>query len=119
MTRAVRPAVGQYHPGTAAARRTAVTVRRLRRRAKYAMLGAISLDGIWSHAKFDDGRKEIGNSRLLQQRASSVRHHVSLAGYQPRPQRNYNSLSECDQPGRRFYDNYGKLIVSKPGQPAN
>ncbi|EJO4568497.1 fimbria/pilus outer membrane usher protein [Salmonella enterica subsp. enterica serovar Newport] len=26
------------------------------------MLGAISLDGIWSHAKFDDGRKEIGQS---------------------------------------------------------
>ncbi|EAS5666875.1 fimbrial assembly protein [Salmonella enterica] len=73
------------------------------------MLGAISLDGIWSHAKFDDGRKEIGQSWRVRYSKGVVSTGTtfSLAGYRYASE-NYNSLSEVINPDDDFYDNYGK-----------
>ncbi|PBO37130.1 fimbrial assembly protein, partial [Salmonella enterica] len=73
------------------------------------MLGAISLDGIWSHAKFDDGRKEIGQSWHVRYSKGVVSTGTtfSLAGYRYASE-NYNSLSEVINPDDDFYDNYGK-----------
>lgn len=73
------------------------------------MLGAISLDGIWSHAKFDDGRKEIGQSWHVRYSKDVVSTGTtfSLAGYRYASE-NYNSLSEVINPDDDFYDNYGK-----------
>lgn len=73
------------------------------------MLGAISLDGIWSHAKFDDGRKEAGQSWRVRYSKGVVSTGTtfSLAGYRYASE-NYNSLSEVINPDDDFYDNYGK-----------
>lgn len=73
------------------------------------MLGAISVDGTWSHAKFDDGRTETGQSWRMRYSKGviSTGTTLSLAGYRYASE-HYNSLEETINPDDDFYDYYGK-----------
>ncbi|POP41999.1 fimbrial assembly protein [Superficieibacter electus] len=72
-------------------------------------LGAVSLDGIWSHAKFDNGKAENGSSWRVRYSKGivSTGTTLSLAGYRYASE-HYNSLEEVINPDDDFYDNYGK-----------
>ncbi|MDA8517934.1 fimbrial outer membrane usher protein [Citrobacter sp. Igbk 16] len=73
------------------------------------MLGAISLDGTWSHARFDDGHKETGQSWRVRYSKGvvSTGTTLSLAGYRYASE-HYNSLEEVLDPDESFNDYYGK-----------
>lgn len=73
------------------------------------MLGAISLDGTWSHARFDDGHKEAGQSWRVRYSKGvvSTGTTLSLAGYRYASE-HYNSLEEVLDPDESFNDYYGK-----------
>lgn len=73
------------------------------------MLGAISLDGTWSHARFDDGRSETGQSWRVRYSKGviSTGTNVSIAGYRYASQ-HYNSLEDALSPDDDFYQYYGK-----------
>lgn len=72
-------------------------------------LGAVSLDGIWSHATFDDGEKETGQSWRIRYSKGiiSTGTTLSLAGYRYASE-HYNSLEEVINPDDSVYDDYGK-----------
>lgn len=72
-------------------------------------LGAVSLDGIWSHARFDDGRRESGRSWRVRYSKGvvSTGTTLSLAGYRYASE-HYNSLEEAISPDDDVYDSYGK-----------
>lgn len=73
------------------------------------ILGAISLDGIWSHARFDDGHKESGQSWRMRYSKGvvSTGTTLSLAGYRYASE-HYNSLEDTLNPNDDFYNDYGK-----------
>ncbi|EPJ3204333.1 fimbrial outer membrane usher protein [Salmonella enterica subsp. enterica serovar Derby] len=73
------------------------------------MLGAISLDGTWSHARFDDGHKETGQSWRVRYSKGvvSTGTTLSLAGYRYASE-HYNSLEEVLDPDESFNDYHGK-----------
>lgn len=73
------------------------------------MLGAVSLDGSWSHAQFDNGQKETGQSWRVRYSKGvvSTGTTLSLTGYRYASE-HYNSLEETLDPNDSFYDNYGK-----------
>ncbi|MEO3989995.1 fimbria/pilus outer membrane usher protein [Pseudocitrobacter cyperus] len=74
-----------------------------------AMLGAVTVDGTWSQAKFDDGSKESGQSWRVRYSKGvlSTGTNISIAGYRYASE-GYNSLQDVMDADDRFYDYYGK-----------
>lgn len=72
------------------------------------MLGAISVDGTWSHAKFDD-RTETGQSWRIRYSKGvvSTGTTLSIAGYRYASE-NYNTLEDALNPDDDDYNYYGK-----------
>lgn len=72
-------------------------------------LGAVSVDGIWSHARFDDDRRETGQSWRVRYSKGviSTGTNLSLAGYRY-ASKNFNTLEDALNPDEDFYQYYGK-----------
>ncbi len=72
-------------------------------------LGAISVDGIWSHAKFADNHRESGQTWRIRYSKGmlSTGTNISIAGYRYASE-HYNSLEDVLNTDDDYYNAYGK-----------
>lgn len=73
------------------------------------ILGALSIDGIWSHARFDDDHQESGQSWRVRYSKGmlSTGTNISIAGYRYASE-HFNSLEDVLNAGNENNDGYGK-----------